>query len=90
MSSLAQQIVAARERPEELVVEVVAIRQHDDRGIGHRRVQDDPPRVEAIVRLLPEPWVCQMMPPRWSRSAPVSFDRPLSSRSTALCTARNC
>src|SRR5688572_30214007 len=38
---LAQKIAAARERAEELIVEIVAVSDHDDRWVLHRRVQDD-------------------------------------------------
>ena len=37
---LPQQFVAARERAEELVVEVVAVGEHDERRVLHRRMQD--------------------------------------------------
>ena len=56
---LPQQVPAAGERAEELVVEVVAIRQHDDRRVLHRRLADDPPGVErhgqALARALGVP-----------------------------------
>ena len=45
-ASGAADLLAARERAEQLVVEVVAVGQHDDRRVLHRRVQDDAPGVE--------------------------------------------
>src|SRR5450759_1602594 len=44
---LAQEIAAAGERAEELVVEVVAVGQDDDRRVGHRGLEDHPARVEG-------------------------------------------
>ena len=44
----------------------------------------------TILRLFPEPCVCQMMPPRSSVGAPWRRVRPSSSLVTARCTARNC
>ena len=41
---LAQQLVAARERAEELIVEVVAVGQHDERRVLHRRIAGSPAR----------------------------------------------
>ena len=41
---LAQQVRAAREGAEELVVEVVAVGEHDERRVLHRRLADDPAR----------------------------------------------
>src|SRR5690606_33957647 len=56
---LAQQILAARESAEKLIVEVVAVGEHDDRGVLHRRLADDPPGVEshrqALARALGVP-----------------------------------
>ena len=56
---LAQQVGAAREGGEELVVEAVAVGQHDDGGVLHRRLADDAPRVEghgqALARALGVP-----------------------------------
>ena len=56
---LPQQVAAAGERAEELVVEVVAVGDHDDRRVRHPRVEDDPPRVErhrqALARALSVP-----------------------------------
>ena len=56
---LAQQVAAAREGAEELVVEVVAVGQHHDRRVGHRRVQDHAPGIEghrqALARALRVP-----------------------------------
>ena len=43
---LAQQIFVQREVVEELVVQIVAVGQHDDRGILHAGVLDDLARVE--------------------------------------------
>ena len=44
---LAQQIPAARERAEQLVVEVVAVGQHDEGGVVHRRLANDAPGIEG-------------------------------------------
>ena len=56
---LAQQIATAREGAEELIVEVVAVGEHDDGRIRHRRVQDDAPGIEghrqALARALRVP-----------------------------------
>ena len=56
---LAQQVGAAREGGEELVVEVVAVGQHDDGGVLHRRLADDAPGIEghgqALARALGVP-----------------------------------
>ena len=56
---LPQQVPAAREGAEELVVEVVAVGQHDDGRVLHRRFADDPPGVErhrqALARALGVP-----------------------------------
>ena len=43
---LAQQLVAARERAEQLVVQVVAVGEHDDGRVLHRRAQDHPAGIE--------------------------------------------
>src|SRR2546428_500057 len=42
---LTQQVPAACESGEQLVVEVVAVGDHDDRRVFHRRVQDQPPGI---------------------------------------------
>ena len=51
--------LAARERAEQLVVEVVAVGEHDERRVLHRRVQDHAPGVErhrqALARALRVP-----------------------------------
>ena len=56
---LPQQVVAAREGREQLVVEVVAVGDHDDGRVFHRRVQDQPPGIEghrqALARALRVP-----------------------------------
>ena len=56
---LAQQVAAAREGAEELVVEVVAVGEHDDRRVLHRRVQDHAAGIEghrqALARALRVP-----------------------------------
>ena len=56
---LAQEVLAAREGAEELVVEVVAVGEHDDGRVLHRRLADDPPGVEghrqALARALRVP-----------------------------------
>ena len=43
---LSQQFVAAGERAEKLVVQIVAVREHNERRILHRRFQHQPPGVE--------------------------------------------
>ena len=45
---------------------------------------------KTMVRLLPLPWVCQMMPPRRSCWPSWAFVLPVSSRPMAACTARYC
>ena len=56
---LAQQVLAKAERAEQLVVEVVAVGQHDERRVRHRRVLDDLAGVEchqqALARALGVP-----------------------------------
>ena len=56
---LAQQVLAAGERAEELVVQVVAVGEHDDGRILHRWLADDRPRIErhgqALARTLGVP-----------------------------------
>ncbi|EXI72987.1 MAG: hypothetical protein AW07_02919 [Candidatus Accumulibacter sp. SK-11] len=56
---LAQQVAAAREGAEELVVEVVAVGEHDQRRVLHRRLADDSSGVErhrqAFARALRVP-----------------------------------
>ena len=44
---LAQQVLAAGERAEELVVQVVAVREDHDGRVLHRRLADDGPGVEG-------------------------------------------
>ena len=43
---LAQQVLAARKGAEELVIQVIAVGQHDDGGVAHRRLADDAPGIE--------------------------------------------
>ena len=52
---LAQQVLAAREGAEELVVQVVAVGQHDDGGIFHGRRADGGPGVERHRQALARP-----------------------------------
>jgi hypothetical protein len=56
---LAQEVLAAGERAEELVVEVVAVGEHDQGRVLHRRLADDAPGVEghgqALARALRVP-----------------------------------
>jgi hypothetical protein len=56
---LAQQVAAARKGGEELVVEVVAVGEHDERRVAHRRLADDAAGVErhrqALARALRVP-----------------------------------
>ena len=44
---LSKQIATTSERPKELIVEIVAIGQHHDGGVRHRRMQDDPSRIKG-------------------------------------------
>ena len=44
---LAQEVLAASEGPEELVVKVVPVGQHDEGRIRHGGLADDAPRVEG-------------------------------------------
>ena len=92
---LAQQVAAAREGAEELVVEVVAVGEHDDRRVRHRRVQDHAPRIEghrqALARALrvpdhanaPVAWVAAWPLPRLVPA------RRLCHRSPAPAAARS-
>ena len=52
---LPQQVLAAGERAEKLVVEVVAIRQHDDRRVLHPRLADDSAGKEGHGQALARP-----------------------------------
>src|SRR5690606_2707323 len=52
---LPQQVLAAREGAEELVVEVVAVGEHDDGRVTHRRLADDAARVEGHRQALARP-----------------------------------
>ena len=49
---LAQQVLAHAERAEELIVEIVAVGQHDQRRVLHRRMLDDLARVERHQQAL--------------------------------------
>ena len=44
----------------------------------------------TMVRLLPDPWVCQMIPPRRSTWPSAGRVSPSISRRSALCTPRYC
>jgi hypothetical protein len=52
---LPQQVLAARKRAEELVIEVVPVGQHDDRRVLHRRFAHDPASVERHGQALARP-----------------------------------
>ena len=52
---LSQQVLAAGEGTEQLVVEVVAVGQHDDGGVVHRRFPDDAPGIEGHGQALARP-----------------------------------
>ena len=56
---LAQEVMAAGEGSEELVVQIVAIGQDDDRGVRHGRLADDGPGIkghgQALSRALGVP-----------------------------------
>jgi len=45
---LTEQILAAGKRPEELIVQVIPIREYHEGGVLHRRFADDPPGVKLI------------------------------------------
>ncbi len=63
---LPQQVFTQNEVPEELVVEIVAIRDDDQRGVLHLGVEDDLACIKTIDRLLPLPCVCHTTPIRLS------------------------
>ena len=50
-----EQVGAAREGGEQLIVEIVAVREHDDRGILHRQVAHDAAGVERHRQALARP-----------------------------------
>ena len=50
---LPQKLAAARECAEELVVQVVAVGEHDEGWVLHRRFADDAPRIEGHGEALP-------------------------------------
>jgi hypothetical protein len=52
---LAQQVLAARECPEQLVVQIISIGQRQDRRVGHRRMQDDLAGIERHGQALARP-----------------------------------
>ena len=52
---LPQQVFAGRERAEQLVVQVIAVCQHQERRVVHHVVPDDLPRVEYHRQRLPRP-----------------------------------
>ena len=56
---LPQQVPATGESTEELIVKIVAVGQHDDGGVFHRRFANDPPGIEghgqALARALSVP-----------------------------------
>jgi hypothetical protein len=56
---LTQETLAARERAEELIVQIVPVGQYHDGRVLHRRFADDPPGVErhrqALARALGVP-----------------------------------
>src|SRR5713101_7833432 len=43
---LTQQLVAPRERSEELIIQIVSIREHNDSRVLHLRLKDEPSRIE--------------------------------------------
>ena len=49
---LAQQVLAHAERAEQLVVQIVAVGQHDQRRVLHRRMLDDLARIERHQQAL--------------------------------------
>ena len=70
---LPQQVGAAREGREQLIVEVVAIGQHDDGGVLHRGLPDDASRVERHRQALARPL-----------GVPDHADPPVASRAARL------
>ncbi len=77
---LAQQVLAARERAEELVIEIVAVGEHDDRRILHRWLADDAARVErhrqALARALRVPYHADASVPGFAAGLPPRFVTP--------------
>src|SRR5947208_3813729 len=49
---LSQQLVAARERAEELIVQIVAVGEDDERRVLHRGMHDEPTSVERHCQRL--------------------------------------
>ncbi len=86
---LAQQVLAAREGAEELVVEVVAVGEHDDGRVLHRRLADDAAGVErhrqALARALRVP---DHADPPVAGSAAWLAARPRSSPDSSATPAR--
>lgn len=48
-----EQVSTPGASPEELIIEIVSIGQHDDGGVRHRLMQDDSPRIEGHRETLP-------------------------------------
>jgi hypothetical protein len=75
---LAQQVAAPGEGAEELVVEVVAVGEDDDRRVRHLRVQDQPARVEghgeALARALRVPDDSHAPVPRLAAPPPAGLE----------------
>src|SRR5215831_10697351 len=70
---LSEEIAAARKGREQLVVEIIAVGDHDDGRVFHRRVQDQPPGVEghrqALARALRVPDDADPLVPRFAAEA---------------------
>ena len=58
--------MAAGECAEKLVVEIVAVGEHDDRRILHLRMRHQPPGVKRHRQRFARPCVCQTTPTRLS------------------------
>lgn len=52
---LTQQILTTRKRAKELIIEIVAIRQNDNRRILHRRIADNSPGIKSHSQTLTRP-----------------------------------
>jgi hypothetical protein len=86
LGALAQELGAAGEGPEELLVEVVAVGEHHQRRVLHRRVQHHAPRVErhrqALARALRVPHHAHAAAARRARRLDRGLDRATPRRET--------
>ncbi len=70
---LAQQILASGEGAKELVIQIVAVGQHDDGGVGHGPLADDAPGIKGHAQALTR-----------ALSMPDHADAPVARRATGL------